>query len=356
VEPGAADPSRYGFEIGSPKRGREAQTHFVNVKARSFQGSNFRNCLFNGCNFANARLDHSTFRHCIFIDCSFERAILNGTRWRSVDFMDCNFMHAEFAFASLRGCMASRCNFSDCDIEYSRGFRFSFCRIENLYSGNVPRDPWSLLMQKYTYTNFILYLAGTLLLLAPHFLFVAATIMLARYQDTILAALRSAGVDSPVLDNAILCGAAACRKTTVSAVALKSFGGGAGRVFTFLVIYNLARFYVTDRILRLKAQYEQSGVTADWRSGNLHYRHSTRFTLTTTGVSKNTKPSTLVGKAWEGVSEFIDTVGEWRVLDIGYRWYYWFHVVTAPLVLLAFIYSGVNLLGLVQSVVYLPSR
>jgi hypothetical protein len=38
------------------------------------------------------------------------------------------------------------------------------------------------------------------------------------------------------------------------------------------------------------------------------------------------------------------------------RWYYWFHVVTVPLVFLAFIYSGVHLLSLIQSSVYLPSR
>ena len=338
-----------------PEERARASDPFRKRNNNVFQGSNFRNCLFSRCHFTGARLDHSTFSNCTFVGCSFERAILNNSKWRNSHFLDCSFPHAEFTHATLRRCSAFRCDFSDCDIEYSRGFKFTYRRLKDLYSGNTPRDPWSILVRKCTYTNFALYLAGTLLLLAPHLLFIAAMIMFSRYQESVLTALHSAGVESPALGNTIVCGASLCRKTSVSAAALAGLGVGTGRVFTFLVIYNLARFYVTDRVLRMKAQYDQSGVTANWRSGELNYRESTRLTLTTKGVSKNTKASTLFGKAWEEISEFMQSIRDWRILDVGYRWYYWFHVITRPLVFGAFVYSAVNLYSLINSALYLPS-
>ena len=57
----------------------------------------YDNCMFTGCNFANADIIGIIFTECTFTDCNLSNANLKGAAFKEVDFKNCKMLGLNFS-------------------------------------------------------------------------------------------------------------------------------------------------------------------------------------------------------------------------------------------------------------------
>ena len=100
---------------------------FVNEDfSASLEISEYDNCLFKNCSFANANLSMWTFTNCAFDGCDFSLAKLNRTGISNANFVACKLLGLDFEDSNAIVFSAS---FKNCNLNLSSFFKMKIRKM-----------------------------------------------------------------------------------------------------------------------------------------------------------------------------------------------------------------------------------
>lgn len=107
--------------------------HFAGTDCNqsTLEGADFTNCVFNRCNFSQAKLKKDAFEACTFNHCNFNNTQLVNTILRGSTFHTCSFIGVDFS--TIPQTLPLLLSFLDCNLEYAH---LSAMRLEKSHFKN----------------------------------------------------------------------------------------------------------------------------------------------------------------------------------------------------------------------------